>query len=133
MLWLALAYAEIMAIAAERAEVTAEEVIRELKALSFSDIGKVVRWRPELALEETGDEDSRRQVLVSRVLVVDSETLSPNVRIGMGEGDRPATSEPIAHGALADAEVGCHLGLGLGPRCNSQSIRTCCGMAAAMP
>jgi hypothetical protein len=31
---------------------TAEEVLRELKALGFSDIGKVVRWRPEVVYEE---------------------------------------------------------------------------------
>jgi Terminase small subunit len=79
--------AEIMAVGAKRAEVTAEEVLRELKALGFSDIGKVVRWRPEVVYEEVESEDEpdkpARQVMVSRVMVVDSETLAPNVRIAV--------------------------------------------------
>jgi hypothetical protein len=79
--------AEIMAVGAKRAEVTAEEVLRELKALGFSDIGKVVRWRPEVVYEEVESEDEpdkpARQVMVSRVMVVDSETLAPNVRLAV--------------------------------------------------
>jgi phage terminase small subunit len=39
---------EILAAGAERAEITVEQVLRELAVLGFSDIGKVVRWRPEL-------------------------------------------------------------------------------------
>src|SRR5260221_14286457 len=75
------------AVAAERAEVPAEEVIRELKALGFSDIGKVVRWRPEVVYEDVESEDEpdnpARQDMASRVLVVDSETLVPNVRLAV--------------------------------------------------
>jgi hypothetical protein len=37
---------EILAAGAERAEITVEQVLRELAVLGFSDIGKVVRWRP---------------------------------------------------------------------------------------
>jgi hypothetical protein len=44
--------AEIMAVGAERAEVTAEEVIRELKKLGFSCIGKAVTWRNEVVTQE---------------------------------------------------------------------------------
>jgi len=40
--------AEIMRAGAERAEVTVEQVVRELKLLGFSDIRKVVSWRNEL-------------------------------------------------------------------------------------
>jgi hypothetical protein len=36
-----------MRAGAERAEITIEKVLRELAVLGFSDIGKVVRWRPE--------------------------------------------------------------------------------------
>ena len=47
--------AEIMAVGAERAEVTAEEVIRELKKLGFSCIGKAVTWRNEVVTQELED------------------------------------------------------------------------------
>ena len=40
--------AEIMRAGAERAEVTVEQVVRELKLIGFSDIRKVVSWRNEL-------------------------------------------------------------------------------------
>jgi hypothetical protein len=62
---------EILAPGAERAEITVEQVLRELAVLGFSDIGKVVRWRPELVCEEFEDADNPdqppRQVLQSRV------------------------------------------------------------------
>src|ERR1700745_3670732 len=50
--------AEIMRAGAERAEITIEKVLRELAVLGFSDIGKVVRWRPEVVYEEIEDEDN---------------------------------------------------------------------------
>ncbi len=37
-----------MRAGAERAEVTVEQVVRELKLIGFSDIRKVVSWRNEL-------------------------------------------------------------------------------------
>src|SRR5260221_11963351 len=80
--------AEIMRAGAERAEITIEKVLRELAVLGFSDIGKVVRWRPEVVYEEIEDEDNPdkppRQVLQSRVLVLDSATLPPEVRLPTG-------------------------------------------------
>src|SRR5438132_8374645 len=81
--------AEIMRAGAERAEITIEKVLRELAVLGFSDIGKVVRWRPEVVYEEIEDEDNPdkppRQVLQSRVLVLDSATLPPEVRLAVAE------------------------------------------------
>jgi hypothetical protein len=47
-----------MAVGAERAEVTAEEIIRELKKLGFSCIGNVVDWRNEVITQEL--EEGRR-------------------------------------------------------------------------
>jgi hypothetical protein len=75
----------ILAAGAERAEITVEQVLRELAVLGFSDIGKVVRWRPELVYEELMDANNpdhpARQVLQSRVLVIDSATLPPEARL----------------------------------------------------
>src|SRR5260370_41425551 len=57
-----------MAVGAERAEVTAEEVIRELKKLGFSCIGKAVTWRNEVVTQELegGEEGETRTVMVPR-------------------------------------------------------------------
>jgi hypothetical protein len=52
---------EILAAGAERAEITVEQVLRELAVLGFSDIGKVVRWRPELVYGELEDADNLDQ------------------------------------------------------------------------
>jgi hypothetical protein len=41
-----------MRAGAERAEVTVEQVVRELKLLGFSDIRKVVSWRNERRARE---------------------------------------------------------------------------------
>src|SRR6266436_1930541 len=69
--------AEIMAVGAERAEVTAEEVVRELKKLGFSCIGKAVTWRNEVVTQqlEEGEEGEPKTMLVPRVRIVPTEDL----------------------------------------------------------
>jgi phage terminase small subunit len=85
---------EILAAGAERAEITVEQVLRELAVLGFSDIGKVVRWRPELVYEELEDADNLdqpvRQVLQSRVLVIDSAMPPPEARLAVAEVSQTA-------------------------------------------
>ena len=70
-------------------------ILRELAVLGFSDIGKVVRWRPELVYEELEDADNpdqpARQVLQSRVLVIDSATLPPEAASRLPRFRRPRT------------------------------------------
>ena len=57
-----------MRAGAESAEVKAEEVIRELKLLGFSDIRKVVSWRNELVTRtEKGKDGEPVMVLMPRV------------------------------------------------------------------
>ena len=57
-----------MRAGAESAEVKAEEVIRELKLLGFSDIRKVVSWRNELVTRtEKGKDGEPVMVLMLRV------------------------------------------------------------------
>jgi phage terminase small subunit len=110
--------AEIMRAGAERAEITIEKVLRELAVLGFSDIGKVVRWRPEVVYEEIEDEDNPdkppRQVLQSRVLVLDSATLPPEVRLAVAEvSQSPNGALRVKmhdkHGPLVS--IGKHLGM----------------------
>jgi hypothetical protein len=84
---------EILAGGAERAEITVEQVLRELAVLGFSDIGKVVRWRPEPSTRRLEDADNpdqpAREVLQSRVLVIDSAT-PPEARLAVAKV-RPRT------------------------------------------
>jgi hypothetical protein len=76
---------EILAAGAERAEITVEQVLRELAVLGFSDIGKVVRWRPELVYEELEDADNPDQpVRASEPRPgIDSATLPPEARLAV--------------------------------------------------
>jgi hypothetical protein len=54
-----------------RAEVTAEEVILELKKLGFSCIGNAVDWRnKEVTITEEGEGGETKTVLVPRVTIV---------------------------------------------------------------
>jgi hypothetical protein len=64
--------AEIMRAGAERAEVTVEQVVRELKLIGFSDIRKVVSWRNELVTRTEKGEDGA-PVLMPRVTIVDAD------------------------------------------------------------
>ena len=62
-----------MRAGAERAEVTVEQVVRELKLIGFSDIRKVVSWRNELVTRtEKGEDDEPVMVLMPRVTIVDA-------------------------------------------------------------
>ncbi len=101
---------EILAAGAERAEITVEKVLRELAVLGFSDIGKVVRWRPEVILEEIKDEENpdqaARQVMVSRVMVLDSATLAPEARLPVG-----ALRVKLHDKHAALVSIGKHLGM----------------------
>src|SRR5260370_32849907 len=69
--------AEIMGAGAERAEVTVEQVVRELKLIGFSDIRKVVSWRNELVTRtEKGEDGEPVMVLMPRVTIIDADKVS---------------------------------------------------------
>jgi phage terminase small subunit len=72
--------------AAERAEVTVEQVLRELAKIGFSDIRKAVVWRNEMVAGE--DEEAGKgedgvvrvtRVLLPRVSIVPSEEMDPDI------------------------------------------------------
>ena len=50
---------EIVGRAADRAEVSLERVLRELKAIAFSDISKAVTWGPSVQVREE-EEDGQK-------------------------------------------------------------------------
>jgi phage terminase small subunit len=78
--------AEIMRAGAERAEVTVEQVVRELKLLGFSDIRKVVSWRNELVTRtEKGEDGEPVMVLMPRVTIVDADKISDEAAAAVAE------------------------------------------------
>jgi phage terminase small subunit len=108
--------AEIMAVGAERAEVTAEEVIRELKKLGFSCIGKAVTWPNEVVTQELegGEEGETRTVMVPRVTIVPTEDLDKATLDAIAEVSQQANGAVRVkmhdkHAALVS--LGKHLGL----------------------
>src|SRR6266404_1785602 len=76
--------AEIMRAGAERAEVTVEQVVRELKLIGFSDIRKVVSWRNELVTRTEKGEDGE-PVLMPRVTIVDADKISDEAAAAVAE------------------------------------------------
>src|SRR5260221_4098587 len=66
---------EIVGRAAERAEVSLERVLRELKAIAFSDISKAVTWGPSVQVREEEEDGHRVKVIVNAVLLVPSDKL----------------------------------------------------------
>jgi phage terminase small subunit len=108
--------AEIMAVGAERAEVTAEEIILELKKLGFSSIGNVVDWREEIVTREIedGEEGEAKSVLVPRVTIIAKEKLDKTTVDAIAEMSQQANGALRVkmhdkHAALVS--LGKHLGL----------------------
>jgi phage terminase small subunit len=78
--------AEIMRAGAERAEVTVEQVVRELKLIGFSDIRKVVSWRNELVTRtEKGKDGEPVMVLMPRVTILDADKISDEAAAAVAE------------------------------------------------
>ena len=89
--------AEIMRAGAERAEVTVEQVLRELKLIGFSDIRKVVSWRNELVTRtEKGKDGEPVMVLMPRVTNLDADKISDEAAAAVAEVSRTVQS-PATH------------------------------------
>ena len=107
--------AEIMRAGAERAEVTVEQVLRELKLIGFSDIRKVVSWRNELVTRtEKGEDDEPVMVLMPRVTIVDADKMSDEAAAAVAEVSQTVNGALRVkmhdkHAALVS--LGKHLGL----------------------
>src|SRR5260221_12142143 len=69
---------EVVGRAADRAEVSLERVLRELKAIAFSDISKAVTWGPSVQVREEEEDGHRVKVIVNAVLRVPSDKLDDN-------------------------------------------------------
>src|SRR5258708_29537890 len=107
--------AEIMRAGAERAEVTVEQVVRELKLIGFSDIRKVVSWRNELVTRtEKGEDGAPVKVLMPRVTIVDADKISDEAAAAVAEVSQTVNGALRVklhdkHAALVS--IGKHLGM----------------------
>jgi len=107
--------AEIMRAGAERAEVTVEQVVRELKLIGFSDIRKVVSWRNELVTRtEKGEDGEPVMVLMPRVTIVDADKISDEAAAAVAEVSQTVNGALRVklhdkHAALVS--IGKHLGM----------------------
>jgi len=107
--------AEIMRAGAERAEVTVEQVVRELKLLGFSDIRKVVSWRNELVTRtEKGEDGEPVMVPMPRVTIVDADKISDEAAAAVAEVSQTVNGALRVklhdkHAALVS--IGKHLGM----------------------
>src|SRR5258707_1510092 len=101
-------------------EVTAEEVIRELKKLGFSCIGKAVTWRNEVVTQqlEEGEEGEPKTMLVPRVRIVPTEDLDKATLDAIAE----VTGTPAARAAVAKASAS--VSLSQSPIASSQPAKS---------
>jgi len=103
----------IMRAGAERAEVTVEQVVRELKLIGFSDIRKVVSWRNELVTRtEKGKDGEPEMVLMPRVTIVDADKISDEAAAAVAEVSQSAVREAFQNlggspGGLTHSSMGC--------------------------
>src|SRR5262249_13518981 len=112
---------EILRRGAERAEVTVEQVLRELAKIGFSDIRKAVAWRNEMVARE--DEEVRKgedgvvhvpRVLMPRVSIVPSEEMDPDIAAAIpqiSQGPNGEVRVRLHDKHAASASIGKHLGM----------------------
>jgi phage terminase small subunit len=104
---------EILRRGAERAEITVEQVLRDLAKLGFSCIGKAVTWRNEMIRQE--DEDALpTMVLLPRVQIVptkelDKATLDAIAEVSQNANGSLRIKMHDKHAALVS--IGKHLGM----------------------
>jgi phage terminase small subunit len=101
--------AEITRAGAERAEVTVEQVVRELKLIGFSDIRKVVSWRTRTEKGKDGE-----PVLMPRVTIVDADKISDEAAAavaGVWQTVNGALRVKLHDKHAALVSIGKHLGM----------------------
>lgn len=107
-----------MKMRAERTEITADRVLKELAKIGFSDLRKAVRWESALVTEEDnpdgGDVSIIKRIVTNRVELIASEDLDDDTAAAISEISQNASGgvKIKLHdkkGALVD--LGRHLGL----------------------
>src|SRR2546430_1004947 len=105
---------EIVGRAAEQAEVSLERVLRELKAIAFSDISKAVTWGPSVQVREEEEDGHRVKVIVNAVLLVPSDKLDENTAAAIAavsQGSNGAVRIKMHNKLAALVVLGKYLGM----------------------
>jgi phage terminase small subunit len=63
----------------QRPGATRARIVDELARIAFSDIRKVVSWRPEVSEAEGQEGDEPTRIMMSRVTVIDSSLIDPDI------------------------------------------------------
>jgi len=66
-------------------------VLRELKAIAFSDISKAVTWGPSVQVREEEEDGQRVKVIVSALMLVPSDKLDENTAAAIGAVSQSST------------------------------------------
>src|SRR6266436_3724692 len=105
---------EIVGRAADRAEVSLERVLRELKAIAFSDISKAVTRGPSVQVREEEEDGHRVKVIVNAVLLVPSDKLDENTAAAIAavsQGSNGAVRIKMHNKLAALVVLGKYLGM----------------------
>ncbi len=105
---------EIVGRAADRAEVSLERVLRELKAIAFSNISKAVTWGPSVQVREEEEDGHRVKVIVNAVLLVPSDKLDENTAAAIAavsQGSNGAVRIKMHNKLAALVVLGKYLGM----------------------
>ena len=109
---------EILRRGAERAEITVEQVLRELAKIGFSDIRKAVAWRNEMVARD--DEEAGKgedgvvrvtRVLLPRLSIVPSEEMDPAAIAQISQGPNGEVRVRLHDKHAALVSIGKHLGM----------------------
>ena len=66
-------------------------VLRELKAIAFSDISKAVTWGPSVQVREEEEDGQRVKVIVSALMLVPSDKLDENTAAAIAAVSQSST------------------------------------------
>lgn len=107
-----------MKLRADRTEITADRVLKELAKIGFSDLRKAVRWESALVTEEDnpdgGDIAIIKRIVTNRVELVASDDLDDDTAAAISEISQNATGGvkiKLHDKKAALVDLGRHLGL----------------------
>lgn len=104
----------ILAAGAERAEVTVEQVIRELAKIGFADIRKVVRWNSNVLATTVDDDGKHHNYYTSTVELIDAEDIDDETAGAIAEisqTDKGGLKVKLHDKRAALVDIGKHLGM----------------------
>lgn len=104
----------IQLAAAERAEITVAEVLRELKKIGFADIRKAVKWRSNVLATTIDDDGTPHPYYTSNVELVGSDDVDDDTAAAIAEisqTDKGGLKVKFHDKRAALVDIGKHLGM----------------------